>query len=105
VTSDQYQSVGVYSSVAGLEHHDADTDRLRSFLRDCVRDEGSCDRASLHAVDRSRVDPGRHSVVTDPRLSSPVRQSVARPHRDLVRRRLATGHWIRPFSSCCWLTN
>ena len=73
---------------------------MRSVLRDCVRDEGESDRASLDAADdtasldaayRARLDRRRDAVVADPRLPPTVCPSLARPHRDLVRRQLAAG--------------
>ena len=83
--------LSVYSSVAGFEHLDPDADRVRSFLRDRVCDEGSSDRASINAADRARLDLRRDAVVAAAPLPSPAHASVARPQRDLVRRHLATG--------------
>ena len=112
---------------------------MRSVLRDCVRDEGESDRASLDAARdtasldaalhtasldtvhdrtslhathdiaslhldaardtasldaayRARLDRRRDAVVADPRLPPTVCPSLARPHRDLVRRQLAAGN-------------
>jgi len=82
----------VYSSVASIQHLDADADSVRSFLRDCIRNEGTCDRASFDDADRPCLDLSRDAVITHcdavitaTALPSSVRAPVARPHRDLVR--------------------
>ena len=49
------------------------------------------DTASLDAAYRARLDRRRDAVVADPRLPPTVCPSLARPHRDLVRRQLAAG--------------
>jgi len=87
-------SLMMYSSVTGLEHFDADADRLWPVLRHRIRNEGSRHWTSINVADRAGVDPGSDVVVTDTLLSSSVHSSVARPYRDLVWRRLATGQLI-----------
>ena len=80
----------LYSAGAGGEHSDAGGDLVRPVLRHRVRDEGSRHRTPAVAAHRRRLGRRRRRLVPAARLPSPDDAPLAQPHRDLVRRRLAS---------------
>ena len=73
--------VVVVSVVAGLEYPDAGSDRLRSFLRNCVRSEGSSDSQKIIVVHHRCLDHLNHHLGSSALLSDPVHATLAQSHR------------------------
>jgi len=85
-----------FSAGTGSEYSDAGRYFVRSILRYRVRNEGPRYCTSPITAHSGRLDRGCRRFFPDARLSPPDYQTVAQPHRNLVRRRLAPGQSMTP---------